>query len=58
MDKVLADRIEANSKEYVRLLEDDNYTDVRFNPKNGALSAIHKEHRFDPEGNRTCCVKV
>jgi hypothetical protein len=35
-------------KEYERLLKDDNYTDVRFNPKNGALSAIHKEHNFDP----------
>jgi len=30
-------------------LKDDNYTDVRFNPRNGALSAIHKEHRFDTE---------
>jgi len=47
MDKSLADRIEANRKAYERLLKDDNYTNVRFNPKNGALSAIHKEHRFD-----------
>jgi len=28
-------------------LKDDNYTEVRFNPKTGALSAIHKEHNFD-----------
>jgi len=47
MDKVLSDRIEANRKEYERLIKDDNYTDVRFNQKNGALAAIHKEHRFD-----------
>jgi len=26
----------------------DNYTVVRFNPINGALSAIHKDHFFDP----------
>ena len=25
------------------------YTDVRFNPINGALAAIHKEHNFDPK---------
>jgi hypothetical protein len=48
MNKVLVDRIEANKKEYKRLLNNSNYTDVRFNPKNGALSAIHKEHYFDP----------
>jgi len=47
MDKSLADRIEANRKEYERLLKDDNYTNVRFNPRNGALTAIHKEHNFD-----------
>jgi hypothetical protein len=48
MDKALADKIEANRKEYERLLKDDNYTDVRYNPRNGALSAIHKKHHFDP----------
>jgi len=48
MDKALEVKIEANRKEYERLLKDDNYTDVRFNPRNGALSAIHKEHNFDP----------
>ena len=47
IDKTLVDRIELNRKEYERLLTDDDYTNVRFNPKNGALSAIHKEHRFD-----------
>jgi len=44
----LADRIRTNRKTYERLLKDDNYTNVRFNPKNGALSAIHKDHNFDP----------
>jgi len=48
MNKALTDRIEANKKEYHRLLKDSNYTKVRFNPQNGALSAIHKEHLFDP----------
>ena len=48
MNKALSDKIETNKKEYERLLKDDNYTNVRFNPKNGALSAIHKDHNFDP----------
>ena len=48
MNKALSDRIEANRIEYERLLKDDNYTNVRFNPRNGALSAIHKNHNFDP----------
>jgi len=39
----------ANRFENERLLKDDNYTDVRFNPKNGALAAIHREHNFDPK---------
>jgi len=47
--QALSAKIEANRKEYERLLTDDNYTDVRFNPETGALSAIHKEHRFDTE---------
>ena len=48
-NQALVDYIEANRKEYERLLKDENYTDVRFNPINGALSAIHKDHRFDSE---------
>jgi hypothetical protein len=47
MVKTLSDRIEANRKEYYRLLNDSDYTDVRFNEKTGGLSAIHKEHNFD-----------
>jgi len=38
----------ATEKEYYRLLSDGSYRDVRFNPKSGALLAIHKEHHFDP----------
>jgi len=49
MNKELSDKIEANRKEYERLLNDGNYTDVRFNPQNGGLSATHKEHTFDPK---------
>ena len=48
MDKALADRIAANRKEYYRLINDSNYTDVRFNPQTGALLAIHRQHYFDP----------
>ena len=48
MKESLTNRIEANRREYHRLLKDSNYTDVRFNPRNGALLAIHKEHYFDP----------
>ena len=47
MDTSLSQRIEANGKEYERLLKDENYTNVRFNLKNGALAAIHKDHNFD-----------
>ena len=45
MDKALTIKIEANRKEYERLLKDDNYTDVRFNPDNGGLTAMHKGHK-------------
>jgi len=45
---IISERIEANRRAYKRLLKDDNYTDVRFNPINGALAAIHKDHFFDP----------
>jgi hypothetical protein len=48
VNKALADRIEANRKEYYRLLNDCNYTNVRFNEKTGGLAAIHREHNFDP----------
>jgi len=48
MVKTLSDRIEANRKEYYRLLNDSDYTDVRFNEKTGGLSAIHLKHSFDP----------
>jgi len=48
MNDALSEKIEVNREEYERLIKDGNYTDVRFNPKNGALSAIHREHHFDP----------
>jgi hypothetical protein len=44
---VVEQRIEANRIEYERLLKDENYKDVKFNPNNGALIAIHKDHNFD-----------
>ena len=48
MDKELIRKIDDNRKEYERLMKDADYTNVRFNPENGALSAIHKKHTFDP----------
>jgi len=48
MNEALVNRIEANRLEYYRLLEDSNYTGVRFNEKTGGLLAIHREHNFDP----------
>ena len=48
MNSALVTKIEANRKEFERLLKDSDYIDVRFNPINGALVAVHKEHHFDP----------
>jgi hypothetical protein len=48
VNEALIKQIEINKKVYERLFKDNNYTEVRFNPKTGALSAIHKEHNFDP----------
>ena len=45
MDKALLDKIERNRIEYERLLRDENYTDVYFNPENGGLIATHKGHK-------------
>lgn len=43
------ERIEANRREYERLLADPDYTDVEFNPKNGGLKAKHKNHNIDKD---------
>ena len=43
------ERIEANRREYERLLADPEYTDVEFNPKNGGLKAKHKNHNIDKD---------
>ena len=45
----MTDKVETNRKEYERLMIDGNYTNVRFNPNNGALSATHIRHNFDPK---------
>ena len=47
MNKALLNKINSNKTEYERLLKDSYYTNVRYNPKNGGLTAIHKEHHFD-----------
>ena len=35
-------------EEYERLRADKNYTDVKIDRKSGGLSAVHREHNFDP----------
>jgi len=45
MNSALATKIEANRKEFERLLKDSNYIDVRFNADNGGLMATHKGHK-------------
>lgn len=35
-------------EEYERLRADENYTDVKIDRKSGGLSAVHREHNFDP----------
>jgi len=45
MDTARSEHIESNRIEYDRLLKDENYTSVRFNPQNGGLMAIHKGHK-------------
>ncbi|MBP5538454.1 MAG: hypothetical protein J6X69_01260 [Bacteroidales bacterium] len=37
---------EENYKEYLRLLQDDNYTDVILDEESGGVSAVHKQHKF------------
>lgn len=53
VNKVIDQHVETqrsrNRKEYDRLKKDSNYTEVRFDKKNGGVSAIHKEHNFDTE---------
>ena len=44
--------IEVNRKEYERLLTDDNYIDVQFNPENGGLKATHINHKFDNKNGK------
>ena len=38
---------EENFQEYLRLLQDPNYTDVTFDEKSGGVSAVHLDHQFD-----------
>lgn len=49
METTERERIEANRREYERLLADPDYTDVEFNPKNGGLKAKHKNHNIDKD---------
>ena len=45
MDDILKKRIEANKKEYARLLKDNNYDDVSYSHRTGGLMAVHKGHK-------------
>lgn len=39
---------EENFQEYIRFSRDPLYTDVIFDAESGGVSAIHRDHRFDP----------
>ncbi|MDR2764736.1 MAG: DUF935 family protein [Tannerella sp.] len=41
-------RIGDNRKEFERLKDEPDYTDVKFDPKTGGLYAEHTQHNFDP----------
>lgn len=43
----IAAAIEANRREYERLKENPDYTDVAFNASSGGLKATHRGHNFD-----------
>jgi len=45
-----AQRIAENKKEYERYKNDPEYIEVKFNPENGGVKAIHKLHNFDKVG--------
>jgi hypothetical protein len=40
--------MEENRKEFERLKNDPDYTEVKFDDKTGGLQATHKDHNFDP----------
>ncbi|MDR0737827.1 MAG: hypothetical protein LBF39_02010 [Prevotellaceae bacterium] len=42
------EHVELRRIEYVRLKNDSNYTDVKFDENTGGMLAIHKDHNFDP----------
>jgi len=57
------ERIEANRQEYDRLKNNPDYTDkyadmLRFNPKTGALTAVHNKHNFDPQPSKIAGYKT
>ena len=37
---------EENYKEYLRLLQDNDYSDVTYDEESGGVSAVHKQHKF------------
>ena len=40
---------EENYNEYLRLLQDDDYTDITYDEASGGVSAVHKRHKFDKQ---------
>ena len=40
---------EENYKEYLRLLQNDDYYDVTFDENSGGMSAVHKLHKFSKQ---------
>ena len=46
-----------NFEEFLRLVEDPDYSDVVFDAASGGLGAIHKEHRFDKQVGPLGCPR-
>ena len=42
-------RIEENYKEYLRLLQNNDYHDVTYDEESGGVSAVHYLHKFDKQ---------
>lgn len=42
-------QLEENYKEYLRLMQDEDYSEVTFDEASGGVSAVHKNHRLDKQ---------
>ena len=47
---------EENYKEYLRLLQDNDYSEVTYDEESGGMSAVHKQHKFSKKKG-TCGMR-